>query len=279
MRRSPIVNRATIIFLILSGMFNLLSYSLDQMVVQQEDNIREVTREMNLQKTELDTLRQSLNTLEDLTYSTDRSLQNLLNNLDNISRFVQFFNIHSESKKKIEDRFRQIFTDESIIKINKTYQKNFYDLIYEINARMNEILLNFSYTFSSGRGYELIKDRTNFRKTLDLKKIPEDILKDFNFDKFDSDENIDKNYIIYSDIHTKLVQLDTLNAELGYLSRRIIQPEYIKLFSNYYDILDQYSSSLSKKNYYILCSILSQILGITFFLLLFRSILINREKK
>ena len=84
MRRSPIVNRATIIFLILSGMFNLLSYSLDQMVVQQEDNIREVTREMNLQKTELDTLRQSLNTLEDLTYSTDRSLQNLLNNLDKI---------------------------------------------------------------------------------------------------------------------------------------------------------------------------------------------------
>ena len=62
-------------------MFNLLSYSLDQLVVQQEDNIREVTREMNLQKTELDTLRQSLNTLEDLTYSTDRSLQNLLNNL------------------------------------------------------------------------------------------------------------------------------------------------------------------------------------------------------
>ena len=100
MRRSPIVNRATIIFLILSGMFNLLSYSLDQMVVQQEDNIREVTREMNLQKTELNTLRQSLNTLEDLTYSTDRSLQNLLNNLDNISRFVQFFNIHSKSKKK-----------------------------------------------------------------------------------------------------------------------------------------------------------------------------------
>ena len=81
-------------------MFNLLSYSLDQMVVQQEDNIREVTREMNLQKTELNTLRQSLNTLEDLTYSTDRSLHNLINNLDNISRFVQFFNIHSESKKK-----------------------------------------------------------------------------------------------------------------------------------------------------------------------------------
>ena len=166
-----------------------------------------------------------------------------------------------------------------LLKQRQTYQKNFYDLIYEINARMNEILLNFSYTFSSGRGYELIKDEINFRKILDLKKIPEDILKDFNFDKFDSDENIDRNYIIYSDIHTKLVQLDTLNAELGFLSRRIIQPEYIKLFSNYYDILDQYSSSLSKKNYYILSSILSQILGITFFLLLFRSILINREKK
>ena len=51
MRRSPIAKATTLIFLILSGLFNLFSYSLDQMVVQQEDNIREITREVNLKKT------------------------------------------------------------------------------------------------------------------------------------------------------------------------------------------------------------------------------------
>tara|TARA_Y100000294_G_C8561119_1_gene339100 strand:+ start:950 stop:1789 length:840 start_codon:yes stop_codon:yes gene_type:complete len=279
MRRSPIAKRTTLLFLILSGLFNLFSYSLDQMVVQQEDNIRAITREMNLQKTELDTLRQSLNTLEDLTFSTGRYSNEFLYSIASTQRFVEFFNIHSKSIKEIEDRFRKIYTEESIAKINKEYQKNFHNLISEINTRMDEILKNFSYTFSSGKGYELIKDDIEFRKTLDFKKIPTDILKDFNFDKVESDESITKNNDIVIDIRNKTAQLHSLKAEMNFLSTRIIQPYYIKLFSDYFRTLDGYSSSLAKKNYYILFSILSQILGITFFLLLFRSILIEREKK
>ena len=126
MRRSPIAKRTTLLFLILSGLFNLFSYSLDQMVVQQEDNIRAITREMNLQKTELDTLRQSLNTLEDLTFSTGRYSNEFLYSIASTQRFVEFFNIHSKSIKEIEDRFRKIYTEESIAKINKEYQKNFH---------------------------------------------------------------------------------------------------------------------------------------------------------
>ena len=80
MRRTSIVTRTTVVFLILSGIFNLTSYSLDQMVVQQEDNIREITREVNLKKTELDTLRNSLNTLENLTYVSSRYFNNFISN-------------------------------------------------------------------------------------------------------------------------------------------------------------------------------------------------------
>ena len=276
MRRSPFTNKPILVFLFLSGIFNLLSYSLDQMVVQQEDNIREITREVNLKRTELDTLRGSLNTLEDLTYVTARYYSNFLNDLDNVNLMVQFFNPAAKTSDKIKVK---IYSNEEIVEINKIYKKKYYDLIRVVNARLDETLQNFSFTFSSGIGSELIENRIKFRKSLDFKKIPLNILKDYNFEKVVSDESIDKNYSIYTNIFRKIVQLGRAKREMVYLSTRVIQPHYIKLFSNYFDLLDQYSSSLSKKNYYILFSILSQILGITFFLLLFRSILIMRGKK
>jgi hypothetical protein len=279
MRRTSIVTRTTVVFLILSGIFNLTSYSLDQMVVQQEDNIREITREVNLKKTELDTLRNSLNTLENLTYVSSRYFNNFISSLDNVDRIVQLFNPEAEAIDEIRVRFEQLYSDEDIIEISKIYQKYYHDLVLEINERVDETLKNFSYTFSSGAGYELIKDRADFQSILNLKKIPENILKDYNFEKVDSDETEEKNYDIYSNIYDKVGQLGYLKNRLNHLSNRIIQPYYVKLFSSYLNLLDRYSSSLGKKNYYILFSILSQILGITFFLLLFRSILINRGKK
>ncbi len=276
MRRTSFINKPIILFLILSGIFNLLSYSLDQMVVQQEDNIREITREVNLKKTELDSLRGSLNTLEDLSYSTARYSSNFLNDLDNVNLMVQFFN----PAAKISDKIKvKIYSKEEIVELNKIYQKDYHDLVVEINARLDETLNNFSYSYSSGIAYELVKDRIQFRKSLDFKKVSTDILKNYNFDKVESDETIDANYLIYSKIYKKIQQLDKAQTEMVYLSNNIIQPQYIMRFSNYLETLDEYSSSLSKKNYYILFSILSQILGITFFLLLFRSILISREKK
>ena len=276
MRRAPFISRPIILFLILSGIFNLLSYSLDQMVVQQEDNIREITREVNLKKTELDSLRGSLNTLEDLLYSTARYSSNFQNKLDNVNHMVQVFN----PAEKISDKtLVKIYTKEEIVELSKIYQKDYHDLIVEINARLDETLNNFSYSYSSGIAYELVKDSIQFRRSFDFKKISTDILKNYNFDKVETDETYDENYLIYSKIYKKIQQLNIAYIEMFSLSNNIIQPRYIMLFSNYFETLDEYSSSLSKKNYYILFSILSQILGITFFLLLFRSILITREKK
>jgi len=125
MRRAPFISRPIILFLILSGIFNLLSYSLDQMVVQQEDNIREITREVNLKKTELDSLRGSLNTLEDLLYSTARYSSNFQNKLDNVNHMVQVFN----PAEKISDKtLVKIYTKEEIVELSKIYQKDYHEL-------------------------------------------------------------------------------------------------------------------------------------------------------
>jgi hypothetical protein len=152
-------------------------------------------------------------------------------------------------------------------------------LITEINTRIGETLKFFNFSFGSGIGYELIKDDSEFKKVQQIKKIPKNILQGYNFENKETDETIDKNYDIYTSLYKSVVSFGELRGSLSQLSRKKIQPHYIKLFSSYFDDLDRYSSALSIKNYYILYSILSQILGITFFLMLFRSILANREKK
>ena len=98
MRRSSAINKYIIIFLILSGFFNLLSYSLDQLVVQQEDKIRDLNRELQFERTKLESITYSLNTLEDLRYTTSRSAQNFFSSLDFNSKVAQIFNPYSPTK-------------------------------------------------------------------------------------------------------------------------------------------------------------------------------------
>ena len=60
MRRTPKLSINIIIFLILAGFFNLLSYSLDQLIVQGEDKMRKINR--------LSTATSHLGFLKSLTY-------------------------------------------------------------------------------------------------------------------------------------------------------------------------------------------------------------------
>jgi valyl-tRNA synthetase len=52
-----------------------------------------------------------------------------------------------------------------------------------------------------------------------------------------------------------------------------LQENFTNKYVEYYDSLERYSSNQNTKNYYILFSIVSQILGLTFLLLLFRNLI------
>ena len=275
MRRSSAINKYIIIFLILSGFFNLLSYSLDQLVVQQEDKIRDLARELQFERTKLESLTYSLNTLQDLRYTTSRSVQNFFSSLDFNAKVAQIFNPYSSTKSVKEKYSRQ-----NVIKLNEIYKVKLHELIDKVNKTIDETEKIFTTNFSSGVAHELVKDDIAYKSLLEFreKKIPKNIFEEYNFDKEVNDSNINKNYDIYHQFNASLNDIYYLEVNFETLLKKI-EPYYINIFAAYFDYLDFYAEQKNRKNFYILSRIVAQILGITFFLLLFRSILKARVKE
>ena len=73
-------------------------------------------------------------------------------------------------------------------------------------------------------------------------------------------------------IYEKLETFESYEFHFDYYLD-IAQDKYVKNFSNFYNLIDDYAEQQNKINYYILLSIMSQILGILFILLLFKSII------
>ncbi len=275
MRRSSAINKYIIIFLILSGFFNLLSYSLDQLVVQQEDKIRDLTRELQFERTKLESLTYSLNTLADLRYTTSRSAQNFFASLDFNSKVAQIFNPYSSTKS-----VKEKYSKQNVIKLNEIYKVKLHELVDKVNKTIDETEKIFTTNFSSGIAYEFVKDDIAYKNLSEFRKIKisKNIFEEFNFNKEVNDSNINKNYAIYNQFYDALNDIHLSERDIEELLKKI-QPYYINIFAAYFDYLDFYAEQKNRKNFYILSSIIAQILGITFFLLLFRSILKARTKE
>ena len=275
MRRTSKITNLSIIFLTLAGIFNLLSFALDQQVVQQEDKIRDLNRELQFERTKLESLTYSLNTLEDLRYTTSRSVQNFFSSLDFNAKVAQIFNPYSPTKSVKEKSSKQ-----DVIKLNEIYKVKLHELVDKVNIAIDETEKIFTTNFSSGTAYEFVKDDIAYKSLLEFRemKIPKNIFEEYNFDKEVNDSNINKNYDIYHQFNASLNDIYYLEVNFENLLKKI-KPYYINIFAAYFDYLDFYAAQKNRKNFYILSSIVAQILGITFFLLLFRSILKARAKE
>ena len=73
MRRIKKPSFKIIILVILSGIFNLLSYSFDQLVIQSELKNRELERELTSSRIELENLSYQISTLNDLSSDINKS--------------------------------------------------------------------------------------------------------------------------------------------------------------------------------------------------------------
>ena len=92
MRRIKKPSFKIIILVILSGIFNLLSYSFDQLVIQSELKNRELERELTSSRIDLETLSYEISTLNDLSNDINKSsfyfYKHLTINLYNSSHFL-----------------------------------------------------------------------------------------------------------------------------------------------------------------------------------------------
>ena len=86
----------------------------------------------------------------------------------------------------------------------------------------------------------------------------------------------DRNYEIYSQLYDKISDFNAYEATFDFYLNTA-ENNYVTNFSDFFNFVDKYAEQQNKINYYILLSIISQILGILFILLLFKSIL-NQKK-
>ena len=277
MRRSPKISKLTVIFLTLAGIFNLGSFALDQQVVQQEDKLREINRKVNTYESQIETLIFGINTLENLGFEVYDSASTYLDDLDFQTKTVQIFNrkySNSTLKDTTGNLVRKKFTEKQNEYLNNVYKSQLFKLKDYANQKIEDVNQLFKNTFSSGLIYEYLKESNEFKNLEDLNKIkiPESIFDDYNFNEVPTKEKEDKNYEIYSKFYNLVETFSTLNQDIMILNDQL-RSKYVTKYKDYIFYLEYFTQKKNKKNYFILFSILSQILGLTFLLFLFRIII------
>lgn len=263
--KRKIVNKKSIFFLVLVSISTILSFVFDQLVINQEDKIRN-------EQVVFSEIESSLNevTSQSLTYvQTGNSLAGLV--LATSTRFEIFFNLTNISND--EDYISSVRSTNR--GLYRDYYKNiFKGYIDELNYRYVHILLNGRLNLNG----KLQKDFTEkFYKKYDF--ITQQILelqKGYaEYSKNSSDANkLIVLYVKLNDIFKNLSELSTLFAqESEYLDeKRDNIQDKIEL------VTENINYHLALKNTLILISVVFQIFSLLFLSLLFKQIVISLQK-
>lgn len=267
MRRTKKLSKYIVFFLLLAAFFNLLSYSLDQLIVQGEDKIRNLNNQLQKSRITVSNLSNSLNIFQNLEYEMAYEAT-ILGSILNFNFKTR--NIFLSQNRSEEDNPKELgykITDKNLLQKSKElelYYHNKMDQIIDIlNHKTNQFHLIFKDNFSSGQTHELLKSMEQFKSYIEK---PLFYIKKSDLEKYE--DNQDKFDFIWSYIDI-LVDAESQLSDF----EEYILSEYLFSISKYFDILDQYSSQNNFNNYLILSSILAQITGLFFLLLLFRSLI------
>jgi len=270
MRRGKLDN-ISIIYIIIAAIFAVISFSLDQMVIQTEDKIRK--KNVMYQKAMFDFHQHT-----DMGLSF-RALQNLIHEEAEFLSFKNEFYLNVLGGFILRpDYYKENFylksqTEEINIKHKKQLVSNYktaylllyYDYLDQLKGATKKL---HSISFNDPKLNSL---------HLKVKKVFEvNLHTHYNFlDKTNPEnlnvESMDKMYL-------NLRELDDLFSEADDKAGPIIDILIKKFGENWFtasDISGELAVLKKYKNYFILHSVLSQIAGLLFLLLLFRSILIK----
>ena len=268
MRRGKLSNKS-IFFIIMAGFFTLGSYFLDQQVIQKEDKIRDqllsieklyqkISQEnTNWVSTTLLSDRVMFKSHQASSFSTINYKIHLL--IDNQDKFIDSFD-EDKIKKSVRASLYLQYVDmrDSFISLKNTVNTmNFSQSNYDNTAVRNKVINLFTWedTF-------FIKNEEKYFNNETLKKVSSNSLTLDNKDNFIRslyEETIKLNEIFFSNIQV----LDEL-SDFYFEKEELLTVNYDSL------ILEQGKIKI-QKNYFILSSILFQILSLLSFLLLFRN--------
>ena len=186
-------------------------------------------------------------------------------------------NFHPKENRDEKYSVRSKFSNEQLDKLSNYYKEKILNLINLTNDKINQTFHIYDNSFSSGLAYHYLKDLKVYQHMIDKSfrpSIEKNIFENYNFDKeiknFDKYDN--DAFEAYSKFWGQIDKMrpvsDRLKNQLGKL-----QLIYKETYAQYLTDLDQFAEIKNTKNFYILFSIFCQILGITFILFLFKTLM------
>ena len=291
MRRGLKFSNLGYFFLALTAIFNLMSIVFDQLVVQQENKIRNYDQIVNEKKIEVNHFLYTHKVFKEISFKIHFSASNLIEEINFLTRALNYLN--SDLPKKISKK--------EIIILKKTYKKKLINNVNRFNESITDLQLIF-YNIQEDKiflnflekkrppdtqfhpAYELLRYANRLEKLISKRKESVEIAKkyddvgynylsNYNFDAKTEKEQLD-NYELYKEIYTDMLQFNRLRYNFESLSKDF-KNEFDTSFSEYFISLDNFAELNVRKNYLILLSILFQIIGLVTLASLFRVLIID----
>jgi len=279
MRRGKL-NNISIKLVVLIAFFTLTSFVFDQLVIQTENKIRDVDFEYERNFNEYLRTKSVLFNVNDLVYRTRVKGENFLDRAEILEKAI--YNI----------------------KFNKVYFENNFNDIFDsdLNQNLQTIFIN-RYKSMYLEIFEESSDLFKLARGLPIRAMKEKIFLDENQKVVDSMWGLEK--VLNSNIEFydtyKFYEKKEINTFDDYLDLRANLREFLNYYSNSsvhliqindiygkyynyfaaksYEYLDKLNKNQNLKNFYILLSVLAQILSLFFLLLLFKTLLNFKKVK
>ena len=273
MRRGKL-NNISIKLVVLIAFFTLTSFVFDQLVIQTENKIRDVDFEYERNFNEYLRTKSVLFNVNDLVYRTRVKGENFIDRAEILEKAI--YNIKF-NKVYFENNFNDIFDSD----LNQNLQTIF---INRYKSMYLEIFEESSDLFKLARGLPIraMKEKIfsdENQKVVDSMWGLEKVLNS-NFEFYDTYKFYEKKEIVtfddYLDLRSNLREFLNYysNSSVHLIQINDIYGKYYNYFAEKsYEYLDKLNKNQNLKNFYILLSVLAQILSLFFLLVLFKTLL------
>ena len=273
MRRGKL-NAISIKLVVLIAFFTLISFVFDQLVIQTENKIRDVDFEYERNFNEYLRAKGVLININDLVYRAAEKNENFIDRAEILEKAI--YNIKF-NKVYFENNFNDIFesdlnTNLQTIFINR--YKSMYLEIFEESTDLFRLVRGLPIRAMEEKKFS-VSNQDVFDNMMELEKVLNSNAEFYNTYKFYEKKKI-ITYNDYLDLRANLRQfLDYYSSSSVYLTQinDVYQNYYIYYGEKNYEYLDTLNKNQNLKNFYILLSVLAQILSLFFLLVLFKTLL------
>ena len=273
MRRGKL-NTISIKLVVLIAFFTLISFVFDQLVIQTENKIRDVDFEYERNFNQYLRAKGVLININDLVYRAAEKNENFIDRAEILEKAI--YNIKF-NKVYFENNFNDIFesdlnTNLQTIFINR--YKSMYLEIFEESTDLFRLVRGLPIRAMEEKKFS-VSNQDVFDNMMELEKVLNSNTEFYSTYKFYEKKKI-ITYNDYLDLRANLRQfLDYYSSSSVYLTQinDVYQNYYIYYGEKNYEYLDILNKNQNLKNFYILLSVLAQILSLFFLLVLFKTLL------